>query len=244
MMSSERFEENTIPIYLIQSAIQKYLFAVKHLTGKKVLDIACGSGYGSKIMYEDKPFLEVFGCDKDKSTIQFANEKYSKYIKFVNCDVYSTNFKDDYFDNVVSFETLEHLKDGYLFIKEIKRILKNNGILILSTTNRVYDEKVTKNVNPFHEKLYSYDELNELLSNNFKHVKILGQKETLSEIMFKFPFLFSLFQKIKPRLLPIFTQKKVDERIQREKLNPSFEPKPFWKSATYLIALVSNKPII
>jgi len=241
-MYDQRFEKNIVPSYLVQSAIQKYLFAVKNVVGKKVLDIASGTGYGSQIMYEQNVDLEIIGCDKDEDTIKFAHENYGKNIKFINCDAYSTKFKDDNFDSVISFETLEHLENGSIFIKEISRILKNNGILILSTPNRIYDEKVTKNIQPFHEKLYSYDELHEVLSKNFKYVRILGQKESLSETMFKFPFLFTLFKIIRPFIIPVLNQK-MEKKRQQEKLNSSFEPKPFWTSAAYLVALASNKPL-
>ncbi len=240
MMSNERFEENTIPTYLMQSAVQKYLFAGKFLIGKNVLDIGCGIGYGSKIMYDHKPQLEFFGCDKDENAIEYANSKYGKYIKFKKTNAHSMDFGDAYFDNVVSFETLEHTDDGNSFIKELKRVLKKNGILILSTPNRIYDEKVGQNINPFHETLYSKEELHDLLSNHFKHVKILGQKETFSEIMFKFPFLYRLFRKIKPLLLPFFTHNDDEKITHLHKLDSSFEPRPFWNSTAYLIGLASN----
>lgn len=242
-MSNERFEENEIPTYLMQSAVQKYLFAGKFLIGKNVLDIGCGIGYGSKIMYDQKPHLKFFGCDKDESAIKYANIKYGKYIKFQKTDANSINFDDEYFDNIVSFETLEHISDGNSFIKELKRVLNKNGILIMSTPNRIYDEKVGQNINPFHETLYSKEELDDLLSSNFRYVQILGQKETFSEAMFKFPFLYTLFRKIKPILLPFFTPNNGEKIIQLEKLDPSFEPRPFWNSTAYLIAIASDEKL-
>jgi ubiquinone/menaquinone biosynthesis C-methylase UbiE len=242
-MSKERFDDEIIPTYLIQSAVQKYLFGVKHLKGNVVLDIASGIGYGSKIMYDKKPHMRFFGCDNDKNAISFANKKYGEFIKFLNCSAYSTGFDDYFFDSIVSFETLEHLNNGESFMKEITRILKKDGILILSTPNRTYDEKVDKDTNPYHEIIYSKNDLYQLLSNHFKYVQILGQKESFSEIMFKFPFLYEIFKKIKPILLPFFIRKNNNKITDLPKLNSSFEPRPFWDSATYLIALASNQPL-
>lgn len=241
-MKIERFEQGSTPSFLFQSAIQKYLFAVKNLKTNTVLDIACGIGYGTNIMLECLPDLQLYGCDNDLTAIEYATQNHPKKIKFSQCNAYSTRFADNFFDTVVSFETLEHLENGDLFIKEIKRILKNDGILILSTPNLSYEKRVLKkSLNPYHIKSYSYDDLKNLLCSNFKHVKIFGQRETASEIFYRFPILYKLYRIIKPLLMPFFTNESKSSKVITVKLpNPKFYPKPYWKSATYLIVLASD----
>ncbi len=246
-MTLERFEKGSTPSYFFQSATQKYLFASKHLRGTKILDIACGTGYGTNIMFERHPEFKFFGCDIDDQAIKYAQNNY-KQIQFKKEDAYSTNYQDSFFDTVVSFETLEHLENGQNFIKEIKRILKPDGILICSTPNRHFGERLgstpEKPLNPHHVSLYYHDDFRELLSSSFKDVKIFGQTETGANFFYKFPIFYRFYRKIKPLILPAITRSSSkSEIVFPEKLNPKFEPKPFWKSAYYLIAIASDIPI-
>jgi len=247
-MTLERFEKGSTPSYFFQSATQKYLFASKHIKGAKILDIACGTGYGTNIMFERHPEFQFFGCDIDEQAITYAKRRYQKQIQFKNCDAYSITFPDSFFDTVVSFETLEHLKNGQSFIKEIKRILKSDGYLICSTPNRHFGERLgstkEKPFNPHHVSLYYYDEFHDLLASSFQHVKIFGQTETGADFFYKFPAFYRFYRRIKPIILPLLTHSSSkSEIVIPEKPNPKFEPKPFWKSAYYLLAIASDMPI-
>ena len=148
--------------------ISRYQFASNYTKGKKILDIACGVGYGCKIFIENGAKY-VIGCDISDEAIDYAKEHFSaKNIEFHKKDIRNLDFPDETFDCVVSFETLEHVTEQDLVISELKRVLKKGGILIISTPNkevRSFDEEDT---NIFHEKELTIDEFKNLLSHFLK----------------------------------------------------------------------------
>ena len=104
---------------------QRYRFAAAFVEGKKVLDAACGEGYGSSILSEKAK--EVTGLDISAETVENANKKYEKdNLSFRAGSVESLPFEDDSFDVVISYETIEHVTGEIQesFLKEIRRVLK------------------------------------------------------------------------------------------------------------------------
>lgn len=88
--------------------INRYNFAKELVKDMRVLDVACGEGYGSNMLAETAK--EVIGVDISKEAIEQANEKYSKEnLSFKVMDAEGLSFDDNYFDAIVSFETIEHL---------------------------------------------------------------------------------------------------------------------------------------
>ncbi len=83
-------------------------------------------------------------------------------------------FKGEVFDIVLGFEVIEHLKYPKNALKEIKRVLKEKGICILSTPNKAYWERLGVISNPFHIKEYSYQELKDQLMGYFEIEDFLG----------------------------------------------------------------------
>lgn len=244
-MTLERFEQGSTPSYFFQSATHKYLFASENIHGSTILDIACGTGYGTNIMFQRHKDTVFFGCDIDDSAINYAKNNYPSQITFKKCSAYDTGFENNFFDTVVSFETLEHLSNGDSFMKEIKRILKPNGKFICSTPNRSFGERLgstkEKPLNPHHISLYYHNDLTSLLSSYFANVSILGQTESAAEFFYKFPILYRTYRKLKPLLLPLITKKSsTSEIIFPNQLNEKFKPKKFWKSAYYMVGLCSN----
>lgn len=153
----------------------RYELARTLVSGKVVLDIASGTGYGSHILsksYANK----VVGVDVSKEAVRLASEKFKNdNLDFVVGDAESLSFEDDSFDLVVSFETIEHLQNPQKFLEEIKRVLKNDGHLLISTPN--YD--VSKNQNPYHLKEYTKEEFERILEGCFKKVRVMEQENAL-----------------------------------------------------------------
>ncbi len=164
---------------LYEEHVARYKFAATRLNdGELILDIACGSGYGTYLLSRAKQ-VEVWGGDIDKTTIQNARDDYERmsagkiHFQLINAEA-GLPFEDNFFDKVVSFETIEHLENYKKFIKEIERILKPGGKLILSTPNRTATEQLAID-NPFHIKEFNLKELKEALQN-FKKLDFYGQR--------------------------------------------------------------------
>ena len=154
----------------------RYIFARKFVIGKKILDMACGSGYGSKILF-DGGAAEVYGCDISEDAIEYAKKNYSnESIKFQVMDASKIKFPDNSFDCVISFETIEHVLDFKNTVKGFHRILKNDGIIIISTPNKELTSKgKEKPPNPFHVKEFTKDEFLDLMSEYFTDVELFSQ---------------------------------------------------------------------
>ena len=163
--------------YLIYLRFQKAYDFVKRETSPKslILDSGCGEGYGSKILSEKG---KVTGIDVDEDVIKKANEKYSsKKCNFQVYDGYKLPFKKNSFNYVVSFQVIEHIADVKNYLSEIKRVLKKNGKLIITTPNREYRlREGQKPWNPFHKTEYSSEQLKKILEIYFDKVEMLGIK--------------------------------------------------------------------
>jgi ubiquinone/menaquinone biosynthesis C-methylase UbiE len=155
--------------------LHRYAIASNYIKDKIVLDIASGEGYGSNIMSKEASF--VYGVDIDNTTVQEAKLKYKKEnLEFLAGSASQIPIDDNSIEVVVSFETIEHHNEHQEMMNEIKRVLKPNGILIISTPDKLYysDERNFKN--QFHIKeLYKQEFIN-LLSKNFTKIQLLTQK--------------------------------------------------------------------
>lgn len=114
--------------------MSRYDFAMQFCNKKKVLDGACGTGYGTSLISR---VAEIsIGIDCDKSAIEYANLVYkNKNTEFKTSFVEATEFNDSEFDVVLSFETVEHTLCPNSHIREIERIIKPDGIAVLSVPN-------------------------------------------------------------------------------------------------------------
>lgn len=160
--------------------LARYYFARSFVKGKKVLDVACGTGYGTKILAEAGA-IETFGVDISTEAIDYARENYSsENAKFSLGNAEKLDFPDKEFDVIVSFETIEHLNDYCKFLKEIKRVLKEDGTFIVSTPNKaLYPEG-----NPFHVKEFYRDEFISELRQFFENVKLKEQQTFVDNAIF------------------------------------------------------------
>ena len=168
--------------------ITRYLAAQPIVKGKVVLDIASGSGYGTKMLAQTASF--VYGVDNNEMAINYSGKKYgAKNIKYLVGDGESIPLDDNSVDIVATFETIEHIKDYKKFLDEIERVLKPNGLAIVSTPN---DLEFAEG-NHFHLHEFKYKELVDLLKKHFpniesyyqstwKYVSIGTEKELESDV--------------------------------------------------------------
>jgi ubiquinone/menaquinone biosynthesis C-methylase UbiE len=155
--------------------IARYLFATKFVEEKLVLDVACGTGYGTALLAE-KAYRAV-GIDISKEAIIHCKKVYKEdSVCFLNMDCTSLAFPNEIFDSIVSFETIEHIYDPEKFVKELYRVLKPGGQVLISTPNRDLYKVYNKNkVNRHHIHEFDASEFQKLMGSYFEIEKISGQ---------------------------------------------------------------------
>ena len=145
------------------------------VAGKVVLDIASGEGYGSALMADAAE--RVIGVDISQATVEYASQRYYRQnLAFLvgSCD--KIPLPDSSVEVVTSFETIEHHDKHQEMLQEIKRVLKPDGMLIISSPNRLTYSDEPNYSNPFHVKELYFHEFNSLLAGYFKHVVMYGQR--------------------------------------------------------------------
>jgi 2-polyprenyl-3-methyl-5-hydroxy-6-metoxy-1,4-benzoquinol methylase len=124
--------------------VARYRFACQYCTGKHVADIACGTGYGMKILSEVAGSVD--GYDRELLGQNFV------------IDLETQGWERSY-DVVVSFETIEHLANPEFFLRNASKTAK---LLIVSTPIGEF-----RGYNPFHKQVWTKDEFTALLEQYF-----------------------------------------------------------------------------
>lgn len=169
---------------LLMEHVARYKFAGSFVWGR-VLDIACGVGYGSEIILKGPGrwlVKEMVGFDNDPASIEYARKHYfHPKANFVLGDALDTNLHESIglFDSIISFETIEHLEQDEAFIENLKKVLKDDGLLIISTPLGQGRNKPC--TCPFHFFQYTLEEFQKLLEKNFNEVEIFLQKDIVIE---------------------------------------------------------------
>lgn len=178
-ISKERVSEKKfIPSWVKFGHKALYDFSARYVKDKKVLDCACGEGFGSKVFIQAGASL-VIGVDIDSSAVEIAAAKAnSPLASFMRGSATNLPFPDSEFDVYISIETIEHIKDERSFLKEAFRVIRPGGLFICSTPNRKVlnpGKKITdKPINIFHVREYSKDEFCLILKAVFKDVSLFG----------------------------------------------------------------------
>jgi ubiquinone/menaquinone biosynthesis C-methylase UbiE len=159
--------------------LSRYKAVLDLTAGKVVLDIASGTGYGSQLIA--KKAKKVIGIDYSPEAVQYSQANYPAHnLSYMVGDAHHMELDDHSIDIVVSFETIEHLKDPEQFIKEVKRVLKPGGQFVVSTPN---DDEFMEG-NEFHIHEFDYNELHRLISKNFKNSEYYYQSTYFSAGLF------------------------------------------------------------
>jgi GT2 family glycosyltransferase/glycosyltransferase involved in cell wall biosynthesis len=146
------------------------------------LDLACGEGYGSSFMADVAH--SVVGVDISVEAVQSALATYIKpNLSYQQGSAVALDFADASFDVVVSFETIEHLAEQAEMLAEIKRVLRPNGLLVISSPNRpIYSEESGEH-NEFHVKELDFREFDELLKAQFSAIEYFGQRMLMGSVI-------------------------------------------------------------
>lgn len=163
--------------------LNRYQFATEFLKEHhphRLLDLACGIGYGSS-MLNSALNAEVIGVDIDEGAIDYARQYYSaNNIEYICKNAQNLNLPKASFDGIVSFETIEHVPFDQVLINSFYELLKLGGVLVCSTPNESV-MPFDKTKFPFHIKHYTNSELIDMLQKSgFKDIQLFTQKDPVN----------------------------------------------------------------
>jgi SAM-dependent methyltransferase len=150
----------------------RYRFAADYVAGRRVVDVACGAGFGLELL-EDAG-ARALGIDLDVHALSDARGTRPR-AQLVRSDAACLPLGDGAIDVVVSLETIEHVPDAVALVAEYRRVLHPQGTLVLSTPNREFGPERLHTQNPFHVREFTATELRALLREHFGDVHLFGQ---------------------------------------------------------------------
>jgi len=181
--TGERFIPGQCDEALTLEHLNRYRFAAALVSGRRVLDIACGAGYGSAMLAETA--AQVTGMDISEEAVAHCRETYAaSNLSFAPGDIRKIPMPDKSVDVIVSFETMEHVSAEAQadFVREAARVLAPGGLMIVSTPNReVY---CARGENEFHVHELAQDEFVALMKSAFRNVALCGQMAESCNLIF------------------------------------------------------------
>jgi 2-polyprenyl-3-methyl-5-hydroxy-6-metoxy-1,4-benzoquinol methylase len=161
-------EEN----YWFRRHLVVYDWIAERVAGVRVVDLACGEGYGSDVLA--RRALTVTGVDGNPDAHEHARLRYrAPNLKFARGAVETFN---QGCDAVTFLQTIEHVQDPGLVLENIKAMLAPGGVAYVSTPNllTLAPKGAEKSGNPWHIKEYRAQEFRELCAAHFASVELYG----------------------------------------------------------------------
>lgn len=161
--------------------LMRYKFACDVLTSTdvrplKILDAACGAGYGTAFMAHRLPDARLEGRDISEESIEFARQNYSQYgCTFDVEDLRHASTGEEY-DCIVSFETLEHIDFPEQYFDSMSTRLADGGRLILSVPDKRSNIDAGY-LNEYHLNEMYLEHLIAYLDRYFSHFQVYVQRQ-------------------------------------------------------------------
>ena len=172
--TGERIVPGSVNDDLLNEHLCRYGFAQLLVEERVVLDIGSGVGYGAKILAEEAS--RVVAVDLSEEAVRYAGSEYAAgNIEMVVGDAQDLPLASDSVDVVVSFELVEHLQSQQAHLLEISRVLKPEGLTVISTPNRVFYSQESNQANPFHTREFDFQEFYAFLTSVFSSVEVYFQ---------------------------------------------------------------------
>jgi SAM-dependent methyltransferase len=177
--TGERVIAGQVDPDLFNEHISRYAFAARLARQKRVLDIACGTGYGSAELAVVA--RTVVGVDRSEEAVAYAQEHYQRpNLQFEVAAAEMLPFPDGGFDLITAFEVIEHLENARALLSEARRLLAPRGQFVVSTPNRLYYEETRRlsGPNPYHTREFEFEEFRTLLTEYFPHAFLFVQNHS------------------------------------------------------------------
>jgi len=148
-----------------------YEYALEFASGKTVIDIGCGTGYGCSLLA--RKAKRVVGLDYDAGALEYCRTNYpGPNIEYRQGEAAVLEI-GEMFDVAIVFQVIEHLADPADFLSRLKKIVKPGGTILITTPNsRTGSSGVADN--PFHVSEMNHAEFSNLIGRSFRDFKILG----------------------------------------------------------------------
>lgn len=203
--------------FMAKQHIQRYAYARRFVVGKKVLDVACGTGYGCPLLL--KHGAESYtGIDLDPEAISLAMSRYLKYhrAKFIQADAQEDDIlENESYDVIVSFETIEHIKQYDKFLKKLYASLKPGGDLLISSPNRRISNPTgslqSKPNWDHHEQEWTLREFKHLLKRHGFSIREVRGQVFYAQRYRKIPGIFKYLRLLSARPVKMFPLKYIAE---------------------------------
>jgi SAM-dependent methyltransferase len=148
-----------------------YQFAKQFVSDKSVVDLGCGTGYGASLIAQDAS--RVVGIERDANALSYCNRHYSsRNVVFKAGDAAHLSAEGT-FDVSIAFQVIEHLENPDRFLRDMKKITRNGGVILITTPNsRLAPQK--RSDNPFHKSEMGFPEFQGLIGRTFLNSQIFG----------------------------------------------------------------------
>lgn len=165
--------------WLRNQHVERYRWASSFARGRSVLDAACGTGYGSRLLLEAGASRVASIDVSPQAVLESRRGEVLDGLRFVRGDATRLPLRSGAVEVYVCFETLEHVEDDEALLREARRVLARGGTFLCSTPNRdLLSPGLTlgdRPRNPYHVREYSISEFDEQLRRWFREVDLLGQ---------------------------------------------------------------------
>ena len=154
----------------LERTFNRYMFAREMSCENDVLDIGCGTGIGLNLIIDSAKSLTC--GDIDKEVLEILRDKYESDVDILQVNAEDLSFENDSFDLLIFFEAIYYLEDAIKFIRESKRVLRNDGKILISTANNaLYDFTPSK----YSTNYYNVPDLQRILSDEgFADIEFYG----------------------------------------------------------------------
>jgi SAM-dependent methyltransferase len=163
----------------------RYSVMLPAARGRRVLDAACGEGYGSRLLAGAA--ADVIGIDVDAAAIGHAVARYfaQPNLRYLQGSCTALPLTTGSVDLIVSFETIEHLEGQEAMLSEFRRVLAPGGALVISSPNKAIYSEETGYANEFHVRELTRDELAAMLLPHFPQQEWYGQRVLAHSLLWK-----------------------------------------------------------